>query len=193
MLLLDLLYKGSDPPKSLLSLPHVHFLYLPTLPQFILQAPRSLFLLVGPLKVIFQTLVVLHALLVRLPYTTEFIIVQVSYNFSFVMGISFIEFHNSPASTPALTNLYLFIIRIPLPYPHWRSSISSTGHKSQNSSSTGTILDTAFWPFAWVTTTDWSKLQNGEIEILAQNREIIAQYKLGLREHSAALRTHICL
>ncbi|KAF8323368.1 mannosyltransferase [Clavulina sp. PMI_390] len=69
-------YRGSEPPKSLRELPHVHFLYLPTLPQFILQAPRSLFLLVGPLKVIFQTLAVLHALLVRLPYTTEFIIVQ---------------------------------------------------------------------------------------------------------------------
>lgn len=69
---------GSKPPKSLRSLPHVHFLYLATPPEFISRAPRWLFPILGPLKAIFQALAVLNALLLRLPYPPKFIIVQVS-------------------------------------------------------------------------------------------------------------------
>lgn len=73
--------EGSEPPKSLRSLPHVHFVYLFQVPRFLKDAPRFLFPVVGPLKVLLQTLSVLHALFWRLPYTCEYIIVQVRGSF----------------------------------------------------------------------------------------------------------------
>ena len=69
---------GSEPPKSLRSLPHVHFVYLWKVPKFLQNAPRVFFVVVGPLKAIIQSFSVLHALFWRLPYTAEYIIVQVS-------------------------------------------------------------------------------------------------------------------
>lgn len=84
---LDDMLKGSTPSKTLRSLPHVHFMYLAQWPQFLNRAPRQLFIILGPLKVIFQALGILHALLIRLPYAPEFIIVQVSFRFAcFVRG-----------------------------------------------------------------------------------------------------------
>jgi beta-1,4-mannosyltransferase len=73
--LASLLPAGSKPIPSLLSLPHVHFLY-------ILQSPPSLrklpFIAFAPLKIAQQVLSVLYALLWRIPRPPEFILVQVS-------------------------------------------------------------------------------------------------------------------
>ena len=67
---------GSKPIPSLLSLPHVHFLYLS-------QPPKGLtsslpFILSVPLKIAHQITTVLSALLLRIPNPPEFILVQVS-------------------------------------------------------------------------------------------------------------------
>ncbi|CAL1697301.1 unnamed protein product [Somion occarium] len=63
---------GSKPVPSLLSIPHVHFLYLPNAPStsglpFILSAPR---------KIVHQVFSILNALLFRIPRPPEFIVVQ---------------------------------------------------------------------------------------------------------------------
>ncbi|KAK7688235.1 hypothetical protein QCA50_008605 [Cerrena zonata] len=64
--------KGSKPVPSLLSIPRVHFLYLPDAPStlglpFILSAPR---------KVLLQVFSILNALLYRIPHPPEYIVVQ---------------------------------------------------------------------------------------------------------------------
>lgn len=65
---------GSKPVPSLLSLPHVHFLYLPNSPRPI---PGLPFVLTAPRKVIHQVFSILNALLLRIPHPPEFIVVQV--------------------------------------------------------------------------------------------------------------------
>ncbi|KAF8320593.1 uncharacterized protein EI90DRAFT_3147152 [Cantharellus anzutake] len=69
-------YKETEPPASLRSLPKVRFLGLAQFPKFISSLPRSFFVIVAPLKVLFQIIVVVHALFFRLPYTPQYIIVQ---------------------------------------------------------------------------------------------------------------------
>ncbi len=66
---------GSKPVPTLLSLPHVHFLYLSQPPPFLRDLP---FIVFAPLKVAQQVLSILHALLWRIPRPPEFILVQVS-------------------------------------------------------------------------------------------------------------------
>ncbi|KAI0079046.1 glycosyltransferase family 33 protein [Panus rudis PR-1116 ss-1] len=64
--------KGSKPIPSLMSIPHVHFLYLPNPPK-----PHGLpFIIAGPRKVIHQVFSILDALLYRMPKPPEFILVQ---------------------------------------------------------------------------------------------------------------------
>lgn len=94
------------------SLPHVHFVYLPKVPQFLLNAPRFLFVIVGPLKVLLQSFAVLHALFWRLPYTAEYIIVQVSRfvwcrDIIVLMEVSHSAIKNPP-SIPTLALVQLF-------------------------------------------------------------------------------------
>ncbi|EMD41242.1 glycosyltransferase family 33 protein [Gelatoporia subvermispora B] len=66
-------YPGSKPVPSLLSIPHVHFLYLSTPPKHLSKLP---FVVAAPRKVLLQVFGTLHALLVRMPHPPEFIIVQ---------------------------------------------------------------------------------------------------------------------
>ncbi|KAH9947404.1 mannosyltransferase [Amylocystis lapponica] len=66
-------YSGSKPVPSLLSLPHVHFLYLESPSAFLASLP---FVISAPRKVIHQVIDILHILLVRIPYPPEFIMVQ---------------------------------------------------------------------------------------------------------------------
>ncbi|OCH85610.1 hypothetical protein OBBRIDRAFT_828812 [Obba rivulosa] len=66
-------YPGSRPVPSLLSIPHVHFLYLSTPPKYLERLP---FIVAAPRKVIQQVFSILHALLVRIPHPPEFIVVQ---------------------------------------------------------------------------------------------------------------------
>ncbi|KAI0063161.1 hypothetical protein BV25DRAFT_1802708 [Artomyces pyxidatus] len=65
-------YEGATPVSSLLSLPHVHFLYLPPLPTALGRLP---FLALAPIKVAHQVVSILLALLWRMP-PPEFLIVQ---------------------------------------------------------------------------------------------------------------------
>lgn len=60
-------------PPSILEAPGIRLIYLATPPEF----PRKLFLLFAPLKVVFQILSILYALLVTLPRPPQFIVVQV--------------------------------------------------------------------------------------------------------------------
>ncbi|KAI0960946.1 hypothetical protein AcV7_000183 [Taiwanofungus camphoratus] len=66
-------YPGSKPIPSLLTIPHVHFLYLSTPPAYLSSLP---FVVGAPRKVLHQVLSILHALLVRIPNPPEFIVVQ---------------------------------------------------------------------------------------------------------------------
>ncbi|PCH33027.1 glycosyltransferase family 33 protein [Wolfiporia cocos MD-104 SS10] len=66
-------YSGSKPVPSLLSIPHVHLLYLSTPPSYLASLP---FIISGFRKVLHQVFAILHTLLVRIPYPPEFIIVQ---------------------------------------------------------------------------------------------------------------------
>jgi beta-1,4-mannosyltransferase len=66
---------GSKPVPSLLSLPHVHFLYLPQPPLFLRKLP---FVIFAPIKIAQQIFSILYALLWRIPRPPEFILVQVS-------------------------------------------------------------------------------------------------------------------
>ncbi|OBZ79967.1 Chitobiosyldiphosphodolichol beta-mannosyltransferase, partial [Grifola frondosa] len=66
-------YGGSDPIPSLLSIPHVHFLYLSSPPAFLNALP---FVISAPRKVLHQVCSILHTLLVRVPHPPEFIVVQ---------------------------------------------------------------------------------------------------------------------
>ncbi|KAI0252675.1 beta-1,4-mannosyltransferase [Lactifluus subvellereus] len=66
-------YSGSKPVPSLLSLPHVHFLYLSQPPLSLRKLP---FLIFAPIKIAQQVLSILYALLWRIPHPPEFILVQ---------------------------------------------------------------------------------------------------------------------
>ncbi|KZT68760.1 glycosyltransferase family 33 protein [Daedalea quercina L-15889] len=66
-------YAGAKPVPSLLSIPHVRFLYLSQPPKYIASWP---FALAAPRKVLHQVLSILNTLLVRIPHPPEFIIVQ---------------------------------------------------------------------------------------------------------------------
>ena len=66
---------GSEPVPSLLSLPHVHFLYLPQPPPFLRKLP---FVVSAPFKIAQQVLSILIALLWWIPHPPEFILAQVS-------------------------------------------------------------------------------------------------------------------
>src|SRR5712671_3409024 len=68
---------GSKPVPSLLSLPHVHFLYLSQPPPLLRRLP---FLVSAPIKIAQQVLTILYALLWRIPHPPEFILVQVSFS-----------------------------------------------------------------------------------------------------------------
>jgi beta-1,4-mannosyltransferase len=65
---------GSKAIPSLLSMPHVRFLYLSELPAFFSKLP---FTLLAPIKVMHQLMTVLVALFVRISNPPEFIMVQV--------------------------------------------------------------------------------------------------------------------
>jgi beta-1,4-mannosyltransferase len=73
--LASLLLTGSQPIPSLLSLPHVHFLYISQPPPSLRKLP---FIVFAPLKIAQQVLSILYALLWRTPRPPEFILVQVS-------------------------------------------------------------------------------------------------------------------
>ncbi|KAA1468426.1 mannosyltransferase [Dentipellis sp. KUC8613] len=66
-------YKGSQPAQSLLTLPHVHFIYLAEPPAFLRRLP---FILVAPFKILQQILTILGALMWWMPHPPEFILVQ---------------------------------------------------------------------------------------------------------------------
>ncbi|KAH8992081.1 hypothetical protein EDB92DRAFT_1859717, partial [Lactarius akahatsu] len=66
-------YEGSKPVPSLLSLPHVHFLYLSQLPPSLRNLP---FIFFAPIKIAQQVMSILHTLLWRIPHPPEFILVQ---------------------------------------------------------------------------------------------------------------------
>ncbi|KAI0726057.1 mannosyltransferase [Fomitopsis betulina] len=66
-------YTGAKPVPSLLSIPHVRFLYLSQPPRYISSWP---FVVAAPRKVVHQVLSILNTLLVRIPNPPEFIIVQ---------------------------------------------------------------------------------------------------------------------
>lgn len=70
-----LLLAGSKPIPSLLSLPHVHFLYISQPPPFLRKLP---FIVFAPLKIAQQILSILYALLWCIPRPPEFVLVQVS-------------------------------------------------------------------------------------------------------------------
>ncbi|TCD62817.1 mannosyltransferase [Steccherinum ochraceum] len=65
--------RGSKPVPSLMSIPHVHFLYLPNAPKPI---PGIPFVVNGPWKVLRQVVSILNVLLFRIPRPPEFIVVQ---------------------------------------------------------------------------------------------------------------------
>ncbi|KAI0791809.1 beta-1,4-mannosyltransferase [Abortiporus biennis] len=65
--------KGSTPILSLLEHPKVHFLYLPSHHELF---PRAPFLISAPHKVLRQIVVILNALLYRIPHPPEYIVVQ---------------------------------------------------------------------------------------------------------------------
>ncbi|KAI0043879.1 glycosyltransferase family 33 protein [Auriscalpium vulgare] len=66
-------YQGVKPVASLLSLPHVRFLYLAEPPLFLRRLP---FLIVAPFKVTRQVVTILYTLLWQIPHPPEFILVQ---------------------------------------------------------------------------------------------------------------------
>ncbi|KAI0005410.1 glycosyl transferases group 1-domain-containing protein [Russula compacta] len=66
-------YEGSKPVPSLLSLPHVRFLYLSQAPPFLRKLP---FIVFAPIKIAQQVLSLLYTLFWRIPHPPEFILVQ---------------------------------------------------------------------------------------------------------------------
>ena len=75
---LGLAPSGSSLLPSLLSLPNFHTIPLTAPPRFLTRAPRSLFLLTAPLKVLMQVGGILRVLLWELQDPPEFVLVQVS-------------------------------------------------------------------------------------------------------------------
>lgn len=69
---------GSSLLPSLLSLPNFHTISLTAPPTFLTRAPRSLFLLTAPIKVLMQVGGILRVLLWELQDPPEFVLVQVS-------------------------------------------------------------------------------------------------------------------
>ena len=65
---------GSKPTASLRSLPHIRFLYLSLPPKVVSRLP---FVFAAPIKIIHQISTVLAALMIRIKYPPEFVIVQV--------------------------------------------------------------------------------------------------------------------
>ena len=65
---------GSKPTASLRSLPHIRFLYLSQPPKVVSRLP---FVFAAPIKIIHQISTVLTALMVRIKYPPEFVVVQV--------------------------------------------------------------------------------------------------------------------
>jgi beta-1,4-mannosyltransferase len=65
---------GSKPIPSLLSIPHIHFLYLSSPPKLFTKLP---FIISAPIKIVLQIATVLTALLLYIPLSPEFILVQV--------------------------------------------------------------------------------------------------------------------
>lgn len=66
-------YNGSQPVAALLSIPHVHFLYLAEPHKHISGVP---FIFTAVRKIVQQVFSILHTLMVRIPHPPEFIIVQ---------------------------------------------------------------------------------------------------------------------
>ncbi|KZS90284.1 hypothetical protein SISNIDRAFT_430973 [Sistotremastrum niveocremeum HHB9708] len=66
-------YAGVKLPTSLLSLPRISILHIGTFPTFLSKLP---FILVGPLKVIYQVLALTYTLTSKLQHTPEYIMVQ---------------------------------------------------------------------------------------------------------------------
>ena len=71
--------EGAKPIPSLLSIPHVRFLYLSQPPKYISSWP---FVIAAPRKVLHQVFSIMHTLLVRIPNPPEFIVVQVRLSLS---------------------------------------------------------------------------------------------------------------
>ena len=69
---------GAREVSSLLTLSRVRFVYLPVPPAFIAKMPRQFFLILAPLKVIFQLVTITSALFYQIERPPEFILVQVS-------------------------------------------------------------------------------------------------------------------
>ncbi|KAL7416196.1 hypothetical protein BDY24DRAFT_381314 [Mrakia frigida] len=69
-------YAGSSLLPSLLSMPNFHTIPLTPPPNILLKAPRSLFLLTAPLKVLMQVAGILKVLLWELEDPPEFVLVQ---------------------------------------------------------------------------------------------------------------------
>ncbi|KZT08885.1 glycosyltransferase family 33 protein [Laetiporus sulphureus 93-53] len=66
-------YRGAKPVPSLLSLPHVHFLYLSNPPAYLSDIP---FILAAPCKIFHQVMSIMDTLLYHIPHPPEFILVQ---------------------------------------------------------------------------------------------------------------------
>ncbi|KIJ45070.1 glycosyltransferase family 33 protein [Sphaerobolus stellatus SS14] len=69
-------YKGSRVIPSLLTIPRVRFVYLPEPPSFISKLPRHLFLLLAPIKVVYQLVTIFSALFYSLKEPPQYILVQ---------------------------------------------------------------------------------------------------------------------
>ena len=95
---------GSEPVPSLLSLPRVHFLYLPQLPEFIRKLP---FLVSAPFKIAQQVLSVLLALLWGIRHPPEFILAQVSFAHHFCAWVVLEKSAKNPPSIPTLILVWL--------------------------------------------------------------------------------------
>ncbi|KAG2345367.1 beta-1,4-mannosyltransferase [Suillus weaverae] len=66
-------YKGSKPILSLTSLPHIRLSYLSESPPLVMRMP---FVLAAPIKILYQIVTILYALVFDIPRPPEFIMVQ---------------------------------------------------------------------------------------------------------------------